>query len=70
MKIWLILLLGGLATYLTRLSMILLFTHWQIPPWLGRALRLVPAAVFPPSSPKRFSSKMAGSTFLSITNAS
>ncbi|MCS6907358.1 MAG: AzlD domain-containing protein [Anaerolineales bacterium] len=46
MKIWLILLLGGLATYLTRLSMILLFTHWQIPPWLGRALRLVPAAVF------------------------
>lgn len=46
MKIWWILLLGGLATYLTRLSMILLFSHWQIPPWQGRALRLVPAAVF------------------------
>ncbi len=46
MKIWWLLLLGGLATYLTRLSMILLFSRWQIPPWLGRALRLVPAAVF------------------------
>lgn len=46
MKIWWILLLGGTATYLTRLSMILLFSRWQIRPWLGRALRLVPAAVF------------------------
>ncbi|MGB9641053.1 MAG: AzlD domain-containing protein [Anaerolineales bacterium] len=46
MKIWLILILGGLATYLTRLSMILLFSRWEIPTWLQRALRLVPAAVF------------------------
>lgn len=46
MKIWLILILGGAATYLTRLSVILLFTRWQVPTWLGRALRLVPAAVF------------------------
>lgn len=46
MKIWLILILGGLSTYLTRLSMILLFSRWEIPAWLQRALRLVPAAVF------------------------
>jgi len=46
MKIWVILLLGGLATYLTRLSMILLFSRRQIPVRLERALRLVPAAVF------------------------
>ncbi len=46
MKIWWILILGGLATYLTRLSMILLFSHWEIPAWVRRALRLVPAAVF------------------------
>jgi branched-subunit amino acid transport protein len=46
MKIWWILILGGLATYLTRLSMILLFSRWEIPAWLRRALRLVPAAVF------------------------
>jgi branched-subunit amino acid transport protein len=46
MKIWWILLLGGAATYLTRLSMILLFSRCQIPSWLTRALRLVPAAVF------------------------
>lgn len=46
MKIWLILILGGIATYLTRLSMIFLFSRWQISPWMQRALRLVPAAVF------------------------
>ncbi|RCK72522.1 MAG: putative transmembrane protein [Anaerolineae bacterium] len=46
MNIWYILLLGGAATYLTRLSMILLFSRRQIPPRLERALRLVPAAVF------------------------
>ncbi len=46
MTIWWLLLLGGLATYLTRLSMILLFSRWQVPEWLARALRLVPAAVF------------------------
>jgi branched-subunit amino acid transport protein len=45
-NIWLILIFGGLATYLTRLSMILLFSRWEIPAWLKRALRLVPAAVF------------------------
>ncbi|PWH13680.1 MAG: hypothetical protein DDG59_13960 [Anaerolineae bacterium] len=46
MKIWWILLLGGAATYLTRLSMILLFSRWEIPAWLRDGLRLVPAAVF------------------------
>lgn len=46
MKIWYILLLGGALTYLTRLSMILLFSRRRISPRLERALRLVPAAVF------------------------
>lgn len=46
MNIWLILILGGIATYLTRLSMIWLFSRWEIPAWLQRALRLVPAGVF------------------------
>jgi branched-subunit amino acid transport protein len=46
MTICLIFLFGGITTYLTRLSMILLFSRWKIPAWLQRALRLVPAAVF------------------------
>lgn len=45
MNIWLVMLGGGILTYLTRLSFIWLFERMAIPPLLQRALRLVPAAV-------------------------
>lgn len=40
-----ILLVGGLLTYLTRLSFILVFERWRPPELLQRALRFVPPAV-------------------------
>jgi branched-subunit amino acid transport protein len=46
LNIWLVLILGGLGTYLMRLSFILIFQHIQIPPSMDRILRLVPPAVF------------------------
>jgi branched-subunit amino acid transport protein len=46
LDLWLVLLLGGLGTYLIRLSFILIFQHVEIPPYLERMLRLVPPAVF------------------------
>jgi len=46
LSLWLAILLGGLITYLTRLSFIALFGLRQIPAWLQRALRFVPTAVF------------------------
>jgi branched-subunit amino acid transport protein len=45
-SLWLVLILGGLGTYLIRLSFILIFQHIQIPPYMERILRLVPPAVF------------------------
>jgi branched-subunit amino acid transport protein len=45
MSIWLVILLGGLLTYLTRLSFILLLGQWELPGWLLRLLRYVPPAV-------------------------
>lgn len=45
MKIWLIILLAGLLTYLTRLSFIWLLHRVSVPPLAQRALRLVPPAV-------------------------
>lgn len=45
MNIWLVIYLGGLLTYLTRLSFILLLGQWEIPDWLLRLLRYVPPAV-------------------------
>lgn len=45
MNIWLVMLAGGLLTYLTRLSFIALFGKIAMPAWLGRALRFVPPAV-------------------------
>lgn len=45
MNIWLVILLGGLLTYLTRLSFILLLGQWEMPGWLLRLLRYVPPAV-------------------------
>jgi branched-subunit amino acid transport protein len=45
MTIWLILLAGGLLTFLTRLSFILLFDRFKVPEWFRRGLRFVPLAV-------------------------
>jgi branched-subunit amino acid transport protein len=44
--LWLVMLAGGLLTYLLRLSFIVLLEHWQMPDLLRRALCFVPAAVF------------------------
>jgi branched-subunit amino acid transport protein len=46
LNLWLILILGGLGTYLIRLSFILIFQHFQMPSFMERILRLVPPAVF------------------------
>lgn len=45
MKVWLVLFLGGILTYLTRLSFIYLFDLWEMPLWLRKSLRYVPPAV-------------------------
>ncbi len=45
MNIWLVLIAGGLFTYLTRLSFIFLMGRMEIPLWIKRSLRFVPAAV-------------------------
>ncbi len=45
MNIWLVMLLGGLLTFGTRLSFIFLFSHSNVPEWLRRALRFVPPSV-------------------------
>lgn len=44
MSIWLVLLAVGLVTFATRLSFILLFGRYAVPPALQRALRYVPPA--------------------------
>ncbi len=44
-NVWLVMFLGGLATFLTRLSFILLVGRREIPDWLRRSLRFVPPAV-------------------------
>lgn len=44
-EIWFVILLGGMATYLTRMSFILLIPPDRLPPLFRRGLRLVPAAV-------------------------
>ena len=45
MKIWLIMILGGLITFGLRFSLIYLFGRFTIPEFLRRALRYVPPAV-------------------------
>lgn len=45
LQLFLTFLVAGLITYGIRLSFILVFAHWEIPPWLRRALRYVPPAV-------------------------
>jgi branched-subunit amino acid transport protein len=46
MKAWLVILAGGVITYLIRLSLILFLEKLAIPAWFKRALRFVPVAVF------------------------
>jgi branched-subunit amino acid transport protein len=46
LNLWVILILGGLGTYLMRLSFILIFQHIDIPPYMERIMRLVPPAAF------------------------
>ena len=43
--LWLLITGLGLATFITRLSFIWLFQHWQPPEWLKRSLRFVPVTV-------------------------
>jgi branched-subunit amino acid transport protein len=45
MNIWLVMLVGGLLTFATRLSFILLLHRIRVPEWFRRGLRFVPVAV-------------------------
>jgi branched-subunit amino acid transport protein len=45
MKIWPVILLGGLLTFLIRFSFIYLLDRFAMPDWFRRSLRFVPAAV-------------------------
>jgi branched-subunit amino acid transport protein len=43
--IWVIMVIGGALTYLTRLSFLGILGRWEAPAWVKRALRFVPPAV-------------------------
>lgn len=45
MRLWVLILLAGLLTYLIRLSFILLLNRFEVPAWFRRGLRFVPVAV-------------------------
>jgi branched-subunit amino acid transport protein len=45
MNIWLVMLMGGLLTFATRLSFILLLHRVNVPEWFRRGLKFVPVAV-------------------------
>jgi len=45
MKVWGLIILAGLATFATRLSMIFLLERLEMPDWFRRSLRFVPVAV-------------------------
>jgi branched-subunit amino acid transport protein len=45
MNVWVLMLLAGLATFGTRLSMIFLIEKFDMPDWFRRVLRFVPVAV-------------------------
>ena len=45
MNLWLVMLIGGLLTFGTRLSFILLHDRLKMPEWFRRGLRFVPVAV-------------------------
>ncbi len=44
-SLWVVLIAGGLITFATRLSFILLMGRLALPDWLKRSLRFVPPAV-------------------------
>ena len=46
MNTWTILIISGVLTYLTRLSFFWLLDRWKPTPFVHRALRFVPPAVF------------------------
>jgi branched-subunit amino acid transport protein len=45
MNIWMVMLIGGLLTFGTRLSFIFLLDRIKVPDWFRRGLRFVPLAV-------------------------
>ena len=45
MNIWMVMLIGGLLTFGTRLSFIFLLDRIKVPDWFRRGLRFVPVAV-------------------------
>lgn len=45
MNIWIVFVLGGLVTYLIRLSFIMIIGRRPVPPQISRSLRFIPAAV-------------------------
>ncbi len=45
MSIWLVIIAGGVLTFLTRLSFIALLDKIRVPDWFRRGLRFVPVAV-------------------------
>lgn len=45
MNLWILILIAGLGTYLTRLSFIAAHGHFEMPEWFTRALAFVPVAV-------------------------
>ena len=45
LKLWIVILAVGALNYLSRLSFIAFFASREMPPLLGRALKLVPAAM-------------------------
>jgi branched-subunit amino acid transport protein len=45
MNIWVIIIIGGLLTFATRLSFIFLLDRIKVPDWFWRGLRFVPVAV-------------------------
>ena len=44
--IWVVIVAGGILTFATRLSFIVLLEKIEMPGWLQRALKYVPVAVF------------------------
>ena len=45
LTLWVVIVAVGGLTYLSRLSFIALFARWDMPPFVARALRFVPAAM-------------------------
>ncbi len=68
MSIWLVMLLGGALTFLTRLSFIALLHRLSMPDWFRRGLRFVPVAVLSAIILPELANS-SGSLFLSWRNA-